>query len=95
VVYLYLDSNTLNIPLGPALTISYGFQAPGAMKLRVYNIQGMVIRHLADGPTGAGVYTTVWDGRDDLGQEVTTGIYLVVLRFEKHTEIKKVLVIRQ
>jgi hypothetical protein len=94
VVYLYLGANQFEIP-GPPLTIDYGLQSPGRLKLRVLNIHGMVIRHLADGYMGAGSWTTNWDGRDDQGVEATTGVYLVTLRYERRTEIKKVLVIRR
>lgn len=48
--------------------------------LRVYNLLGQPVRTLVHGPLSAGTHTVTWDGRDDLGRSVSSGMYLY--RFE-------------
>ena len=63
--------------------------------VRVFNVRGMVVRHLADRSVGMGQQVIPWDGRDDIGRKVSTGLYLVVLKAGQTTDIKKVLVIQR
>jgi hypothetical protein len=67
--------------------------------LRVYNILGQVVRTLVDGPQESGEHRVVWDGRDDRGKEVTSGIYLCLLRAENRrervlTNVRKLMLVR-
>ncbi|MGE5176100.1 MAG: S8 family serine peptidase [Hyphomicrobiales bacterium] len=63
-------------PFNPSTTIA--FELPGRARavLRVYSIRGTLVRTLVDEPLGAGRYRAAWDGRDDAGRAVASGIYL-------------------
>jgi hypothetical protein len=49
--------------------------ASGPLRLRLYDLQGRVVRTLYDGPVETGLATFTWDGRDDAGRAVGSGIY--------------------
>ena len=73
----------------------YQTRSPGQASLYVYNIRGSVIRHLLNRYLDAGTGTLFWDGRDDAGATVATGLYLVLLRSGHTSVIRKVIVIRR
>lgn len=53
---------------------------PGEVRLEIYNLMGQTIRTLVREVQSAGVYTKAWDGRNELGREAASGIYLVRLQ---------------
>jgi len=70
-----LDHNYPN-PFNPSTTIRYTLKDEGHVTLLIYNIRGQLVRQLVNANKFAGEYSAVWDGRDDIGQVVTTGTYL-------------------
>lgn len=55
--------------------ISYQLPHAGAVTIRIYNIAGQMVRTLVDETRAAGYHSVIWDGRNDEGQEVGSGIY--------------------
>jgi len=63
-------------PFNPATTIAWSIEKDGPVTLAVYDISGRRIRTLIDGKmTEAGSYTATWDGLDDRGNNVSSGVY--------------------
>jgi len=63
--------------------------------LKIYNLAGQLIRTLVDGEQPAGIYEVYWNGKDDNGRLVTSGIYFY--RIETNTgfrETKKTILLR-
>ena len=52
----------------------------GPVELAVYNLAGQKVATLVDGPRQAGTYAINWDGRDDQGRELASGMYLYRLQ---------------
>jgi flagellar hook assembly protein FlgD len=52
------------------------------------------VRALADEPKSAGSYEVIWDGKDDKGKEVASGIYFHQLKAGDFTETKKMLLLK-
>ncbi len=79
----YLLQNYPN-PFNSTTAISYQLSAVSgqrlAVSLKIYNILGKEVRSLIDNQQKAGSYRVVWDGRDNEGKEVTSGIYICLLR---------------
>ncbi len=59
--------------------MSFVLSRDGRAKLRVYNLRGELVRTLVDGDLTAGPHTLTWAGRDDTGQRVASGTYLLRL----------------
>ncbi|MCK4385148.1 MAG: hypothetical protein KAW52_02675 [candidate division Zixibacteria bacterium] len=67
-------------PFNPVTTIRFKVEggrskAPIPITLKVYNILGQLVRILVDKPKRAGSYEAIWDGKDEKGKEVSSGIY--------------------
>jgi flagellar hook assembly protein FlgD len=50
-------------------------QSPPHVTLKIYNILGQEVRTLVDEEKGPGYYTVTWDGRNEEGNEVPSGVY--------------------
>ena len=88
-----LLSNIPN-PFSKTTTIRYQITRPGRVSLKVYNVQGQLVRNLTPpytpSPREEGwVGSVTWDGRDEQGREVAGGVYLVVHRAMRgHHELR-------
>ncbi|MFQ6608761.1 MAG: FlgD immunoglobulin-like domain containing protein, partial [Fidelibacterota bacterium] len=67
-------------PFNPTTTIRYDLPEPSYVSLVIYDILGREVRRLLDSRVDAGFKSVVWDGRDDTGNSVSTGIYIYMLR---------------
>ncbi len=70
-----LEQNYPN-PFNPETTIKYHLPARVNVALRVYNALGQELRMLVNNVQDAGVYTATWDGKDNNGRQLSTGLYL-------------------
>jgi hypothetical protein len=75
-------------------SIEYGIPVSMAVKLAVYNIAGQEVRTLADGVKEAGYHTVRWDGNDNNGSKVNSGIYFYRLKTEDSTIQKKLIIVQ-
>lgn len=66
-------------PFNASTVIPYALASPTGFELTIYDTQGRRIRTLASGWKAAGEYRALWDGRDDHGQGVSSGVYVVRL----------------
>ena len=66
-------------PFNPRTTIRFELARAGAARLAVYDVCGRQVRTLLDGSLAAGSHEAEWDGRDDGGREVGSGVYLARL----------------
>jgi flagellar hook assembly protein FlgD len=92
-VKLALHQNTPN-PFNPATTISFTLSEPGAANLSVYSITGQKIRTLVSEYITFGTYTIVWDGKDDSGNAIASGVYFSRLEARGKVETRRMLLIR-
>lgn len=63
-------------PFNPQTEIAFSAPASGPMRVRVYNLRGEVVRVLHDGPVEAGPGSVIWNGTDQRGASVSSGVYL-------------------
>lgn len=63
-------------PFNPATAIRFDIPTASPTRLEVYNVLGTLVRALLSGTMEPGSYSVVWDGRDDGGRTVASGLYL-------------------
>ena len=68
--------------------------AGGPVTLAVYDVRGRRVRTLVDAPQTPGPKTLVWNGRDDAGRPVTSGVYFSVLRTVAGRDVRKMVLLR-
>lgn len=81
-------------PFNPATTIRYELDKTSFVRIDIYNINGQKIRTLISEVQLAGVYTSQWDGRDEFGRTVASGIYLCTMRAGDYTDANKMFLLR-
>ncbi len=91
---LALRQNTPN-PFNPVTNIHFSVPAnAGSVELTVYNVNGQVVRTLVNGDIEAGPHSVVWNGRDEAGRSVATGIYFARLVTAQETDIIKMALLK-
>jgi len=81
-------------PFNPNTTIEYDLPKRAFVNLTIYNLLGQRVRTLVDLDKSAGRHTINWDGKDDRGQEVASGVYFYRIKAGEFTSTKKLLLLR-
>ncbi len=63
-------------PFNPSTALAYALPRPASVRLTVYDALGRHVRTLVESEQPAGSYTVRWDGHDDAGRPVPSGVYL-------------------
>jgi len=88
-----LEQNVPN-PFNPVTVIRFAVAEPGTVRLVVYDVGGRPVRVLVEGVRQASWHEATWDGRDDSGQAVASGVYVYQLERPGYTESKKMVLLR-
>lgn len=91
-----LDQNYPN-PFNPETWIPYQLATPADVTIKIYKLNGEIARSLDLGYKPAGFYTdrtksAYWDGKDDYGQKVSSGIYFYTIQADSYSATKKMIV---
>ena len=90
-----LSQNTPN-PFNPSTSISY--QVPenntGRVRITVFNIRGQVVNTLVDDVREPGTYTVQWDGKDNRGSNVGSGVYFYRMEADNFSKIRKMVLLK-
>ena len=86
-------------PFNPETWIPYHLAKPATVTLTIYGANGTVVRTLALGHQPAGIYQTrsravYWDGKNDVGEPVASGIYFITLTANNFTTTRKMLLMK-
>lgn len=81
-------------PFNPSTVIRFALPQAGQMRLAVYNILGHRIRMLMEGVRPAGEFQVTWDGRDEAGRQVASGIYFYRLEAQGQRQTRKLTLMR-
>ncbi len=88
-----LEQNVPN-PFNPTTTIRFSIAADSYVRLIVYDVAGRRVHTLVDENRRADMYQVVWDGRNDSGQQVATGVYFYRITAGKFTHTRKMLLLK-
>ena len=80
-------------PFNPSTTIKYSLKETQQTTLAVYNTIGQKIRTLLDAPQAAGMHLVQWDGKNDRGQQVSSGVYFYKINAGKFVKTKRMMML--
>ena len=92
-----LKPRTINLsqnfpnPFNPTTTIQFDLPTASDVKIYIYNAAGQKIRTLTNGNLSVGSHQVEWDGRNDAGQKVTSGVYLYQLKTNNYSKVMKMI----
>jgi hypothetical protein len=66
-------------PFARSITVNYQLAAAGQVSLKVYNVTGQLVKTLAEGTALPGYYSQIWNGRDNSGRKIASGVYIMRL----------------
>jgi hypothetical protein len=81
-------------PFNPSTTIRFDLPAAGSITLAVFNNLGQRIRTLVENNMAAGSHEVVWDGRDEAGMTMSSGVYFYQIHSESFREVKRMLLVK-
>ena len=86
-------------PFNPETWIPYQLSEPAEVTLHIYAVDGQVIRQLALGHQSAGMYRSrsraaYWDGNNEVGESVASGVYFYTLTAGEFTATRKMLILK-
>lgn len=81
-------------PFNPATTISYDLPQTLQVRLVIYDLKGRQVRTLIDQRQMAGRYAISWDGHNDQGKAVASGVFLYRLQAGEFTQVRKMTMLR-
>ena len=91
--FAYSLSQNYPNPFNPVTIIKYHIPENGWVTIKIYNLLGQVITTLIDEHQKAGRYGIKWDGKDDLGKQVTAGIYFYSIKSGSFRQTKKMILL--
>jgi hypothetical protein len=88
-----LTGNTPN-PFNPSTTISYSLKADSPVVIEIYNQKGQLVRSFQSSFTKAGYHHLTWDGTDERGSKVSSGVYLYKMLAGSYSSSKKMILMK-
>ncbi len=81
-------------PFNPTTNVNYQLPRDVAVRLTIYNVLGQAVRVLVNEKQRVGYYTKQWDGRDDSGRLLPSGIYLYRLEAGEFVSVKRMMLMK-
>ncbi len=81
-------------PFNPSTRIRYTIPEAASLLLTVHDVSGRKVATLAQRHHEAGEFVTTWDGRDDAGREVSSGVYFMRMEGAKFTATRKMVLLK-
>lgn len=89
----YVSANYPN-PFNPSTTINYQLTQSSPVNLSIYNSLGQKVRTLVNGVVQPGSHQAVWDGRNDAGETVGSGMYLYLFKADNFSKTHKMILMK-
>jgi parallel beta-helix repeat protein len=94
ITHFSLKQNYPN-PFNPETTIRFDLPRQSDVQLKIYNIQGKLVRSLSNKKIwSVGSHTVFWDGKNDSGKAVSSGIYFYKLKTKGYNKTRKMLLLK-
>jgi len=82
-------------PFNPATGIEYDLPEHSEVAVTIYNILGQKVRTLVNTVQAAGTYKVDWDGKNDYGIQLSSGVYIVRMETPKYSGIRKITLLKE
>jgi hypothetical protein len=90
----YKLSQNFPNPFNPSTTIKFDVKERGQVSLRIYNVAGQLVKTLVDGVKDASSYSITWDGTNNHGAKVASGVYFYKMQSKSFNQTKKMVLLR-
>jgi PKD repeat protein len=81
-------------PFNPQTKVSWSLKSAGATTVKIYSIEGRLVKTLHDGFAPAGVSEVAWNGLDNAGRAVTTGVYFLQVQSASEKAVQKLYLLK-
>ncbi len=81
-------------PFNPETSINFILKKDSKVSLKIFNIKGQLIKTLIDEELSASTYNVVWNGKNDSGNHVSSGIYLYKLQADTQLSVRKCILLK-
>lgn len=81
-------------PFNPEVTIAYGLAKTEHLQILIYNNKGQKLRTLVDATVNPGSVRLLWNGTDDNGRALSSGMYFIKMTAGKYTATQKVILLK-
>ncbi|MDO9577346.1 MAG: FlgD immunoglobulin-like domain containing protein [Candidatus Cloacimonadales bacterium] len=89
-----LSASNYPNPFNPTTTISYDLPSDGKIELTIFNMKGQIVKNLVSGTQPAGNYSVNWDGKNEAGDQVSSGVYFYQITTSEKTLKNKMLLLK-
>jgi len=81
-------------PFNPDVNLAFDLKSGGQVRVDIFNLRGQKVTELLDAKLGGGRHTLHWNGRDDSGRSVASGVYFARVRAAGQTRTLKLLLMK-
>jgi hypothetical protein len=90
----YSMSTNYPNPFNPSTSLKFRVPKKGRVKIAVYDVAGRKIKVLVDGKYDRGEFTTTWDGKNESGAPVASGVYFARMESTGYSTVTKMVLLR-
>ena len=88
-----LHQNSPN-PFNPVTTITYDIPEPTYVEIAIYDLLGGKVRTLVSKEMSPGFHSAIWNGKDDRGRLVASGMFIVRMTSSSFMDVRKMLMLK-
>jgi len=81
-------------PFNPTVTVEFDLDRRRNVEVSIYDVQGRLVRNLVNENRNRGTHRVRWEGRDNRGNQVASGIYLLLVRSEGWSDHRKIVLLK-
>lgn len=93
VPYVYELKQNYPNPFNPATTIKFSIPQTDFVEIMIYNVLGQQVKTLVSQKLLTGFHQVVWDGKNDQGLKVSTGVYLLKMKCKDFVQTRKMMIV--
>ena len=81
-------------PFNPETNIRFSLKDAAPVSIEIYNVKGQMVRKLVNEVKAAGDHVAVWNGTDNNGRAVSSGVYYFKMNTGKYSSTKKMILMK-